>query len=224
LDDEVNPHFVVPTFWNNHIRMAFGRFYEFHVHWPHRGKVLIDYGINRSASFPNVAPETSYESKVRLCINEYLYIHQIAKQFIFKDKNSFQNNCRRRIQAQGGGSTRMLREIVNRAVNCLSIFKQTDMLNQKRGVEGIGVIEVLARAALQRKVWKVFIVMILLKYEDTFGRECGNNAVGNRRLSGTCAATYSDNQTFRQDRTSKFLSKNVGVPTEQHALGFKWVS
>src|ERR1700722_5515550 len=65
------------------------------------------------------------------------------------------------------------------------------------------MIEVLPSTALQRQFRKIFVVVILLNDENAFGRQCGNNPVGNSRLSGTCAATYSDDQSLCQESTSK---------------------
>src|ERR1700751_3155737 len=65
------------------------------------------------------------------------------------------------------------------------------------------MIEVLPRTALQGQVREVFVVMVLLDDENAFWRQLGNDAVGNGRLSGTCAATYSDDQPLCQESTSK---------------------
>jgi len=77
----------------------------------------------------------------------------------------------------------ILDEVIDGPLDRLPFPQATHVLNQQRSINGIGVIKVLPGALLQRQVREVFVVVVLLKYEDAFLRQGLDDPVGNRRFA-----------------------------------------
>src|SRR5687768_17639508 len=89
----------------------------------------------------------------------------------------------------------MRAEVVERQLDCLAGFQPAYVVNEQIVVERIRMVEIGEAAKIEWKVRQVAIVGVLLNENDFTGTNRFKNAIGDRRLSRSRAATNADYHT-----------------------------
>lgn len=192
LDDEVNSNFVAAAFGNDDVGVAFGRFDKFHVHRANGAQVLLDDGFSGAAALAHIAAHAADEAEIGVGVHKDFNVQEIAKRRIFKDENAFHDQRGARFEVNGRRHTAMLREIIDGPLNSVAFAQGLYMADEQRCIERIGVIEILLGAFFDGEMRQIFVIVILLEYQNFIFGEGFDQAIGDRRLAGSGAAGNSD--------------------------------
>jgi len=89
----------------------------------------------------------------------------------------------------------VLGEVMNGPLDGMALTRAADVLDQQRGVHRVGMVEVLLGALINRQVWQVFLVVVLLQNQNAFLGKRGDDAIGDGGLARACAAANPDHQS-----------------------------
>src|SRR2546425_1321545 len=97
--NQINAHKIMTTLGNYYVSKTLRRFDKLNVHRPHRGDVLLDYRINRTAALGEVALQAANEPNVIRRIHENFDIHLFEQTRLGKNQNAFYDHNRLRFDA-----------------------------------------------------------------------------------------------------------------------------
>src|SRR5579863_3223805 len=84
LNHQVNPHVVVPTLGNDHIRVTLRRLDELQVHRPHRFHILFDDHFRGATAIAYIAHQPPDKTQVPVSIHEDFDVQYVAQGSILK--------------------------------------------------------------------------------------------------------------------------------------------
>jgi len=141
---------VVAALGNDDVGPALARFDELQVHGAHGSVVLVADRLERAPALFEVAPDAPHQANVRVGIDEDLDVVQVANVGRYQRHDALHDDHRgwrdavRRIAAQ------VAVEIVQGRLDGAAGAKCAQVLEQKLGFEGVGVVVVDAGAFLGR--------------------------------------------------------------------------
>src|SRR5215831_3650362 len=171
------------TFRNDDVGETLRRLDELHMHGPHRGDVLVDYRIKRASALGNVPAQTANETQIVGRVDEDLYVHLLEQAGLRKDQNAFDDYDRLRLDAGRGGQPRVRFEIIDWQFDRLPGIQLLQMIDQQFVVDRVRVIEVRRVTIVERHVFQITIVKILLDEDDFIRAHRFQNAIRYRRLA-----------------------------------------
>jgi hypothetical protein len=96
----------------------------------------------------------------------------------------------------------VVRKIVHGTIDAATLAELLQVLDQQGRVEGVRVIEILLGALFQMQVRKVLVIMVLLKDQNAFRRQSGNDPLRNGCLPRASASANPDDQALRHKLSS----------------------
>src|SRR5689334_5541511 len=88
----------------------------------------------------------------------------------------------------------MPREIIDGTFDPTAGAQLLYVFDEKRGVHGSGMIEILFRALFRGQMREIFIIMVLLDDENAAASERAGQTVRDCRFAGACPAADADDE------------------------------
>src|SRR6266496_2591321 len=164
--DQVNADKVMPAFRNDYVCITFRGFDKLHMHRSDRSQILLDYRFHGASSFGNVPTQAANESDVVRSIDENFNIHLFEQTRLGKDENTFDDHNRFWLNAPRLVKPAISLEIVKRKVDSFACLQFANVVDQQIIVEGIRMIEVGDSMVIQRQIFQITVVGILLNEND----------------------------------------------------------
>ena len=153
------------------------------MHRPHRRSVLIDHRIKRPSALGDITPQPANETQIVRRIDENFYVHLLEQTRLGKNQNAFDDYDGLRLDARRRRQTRMRPEIVYRQLNRLACIQFLQVIDQQFVVNRVRVIEICRVAVVERHVFQIAVVKILLNEDDFIGAHRFEDPIRNRRLA-----------------------------------------
>ena len=138
---------------------------------------MLNHAFKAALSFLNVAHYAAQYAHVRIRINKYLYIKQVAYAFVAQKEYAFKQYHGRAFYKQGLVGTVMHRVIIYGAKHVLSALELCNVLQKKLRIECIGAVVVYFCAFVIGKVVVRLIVIIVIYYgyvlAEAFAQKAG---------------------------------------------------
>src|SRR4030095_6882842 len=177
------------AFRNNDISMSLRRFYKLHMHRSNCLNVLFYNRFNSSPAFCDIPSQSSYESNVVGRVDKNFYIHLFQQTGLGEDQDSFNNYYRLRRNCPCFDHPSVRFEIVERQIDRLACLQLAHVVNQKIVVQRIRMIEIRDLAVIEREVFKIAVIRILLNKNYLIRTNRFENSVSNSCFSRTGSTT-----------------------------------
>src|SRR5205823_4188759 len=131
--------------------------------------VLLDYRIERATTFRDIAPQTANETDIVRSVDENFYIHLLQQTRFSKNQDAFNDHDRLGRYRCRVRQTRVRAKVINGKFYRLAGIQLFEMINQQLVIDGVGMIEVRRVAIVQRHVFQIAVIKILLNEDDFVG-------------------------------------------------------
>ena len=189
---DFNGLLVVSALWDDEVSIALGRLNELFMHRFEYIKIAIKHHLCCPASLYCIALYDADKALVRVGIDKYLQVHEVAQLLLPERHNTFDDDDLAGLYMHGLGQTVTDEVTVCGLFDALSLSQGLYLLGEKLPVEGVGMVEVDVFALLWCEVRSVVVVGILWNKRHPICRKRFENLLHDCCLAGTCAAGDAD--------------------------------
>ena len=90
IDYHVHGYLVHAALRDDDIGVALCRLYKCLMHRLDGGEVLIDDAVERAPALYDVTAYAAQDTDIRICIDEELYVHEVAQTFLMECEDPFE--------------------------------------------------------------------------------------------------------------------------------------
>ena len=192
LEHHVQRDLIVSALGDDDIRLALRGLNELLVHGLDGGQVLIHDALKAPAAVAHVAHDPAQDAHVRIRVDVDLDIHQVTKLLALEYQQSLDDDDARGLDGYGFFGAVVDGVVVGRAMDRFAAAQLSEVLDEKLGVECVGVV-VIELCALLKAHAVVSLVVVVVVDDADVAAEVLHDLARDRRFAAARAAGNADN-------------------------------